>query len=80
MSKTLYSLAVISLLLGFSGNALAHSGVSYSVNAHSIIHIIINISVGLAFIVAFVLLKRVSKDNKHCAKQLIEAPTKRSAK
>ena len=63
MSKTLYSLGVILTLLSFSYNAAAHSGIEHSPNMHSLMHIVISVSAGFAFIAAayFLLSKRLPK-------------------
>lgn len=62
MSKTLYSLGVILTLLSFSYNAAAHSGIEHSPNMHSLMHIVISVSAGFAFIAAYFLLsKRLPK-------------------
>lgn len=72
MTKTLYSLGVIVSLLSFSYNASAHSGQEYSADMHSILHIIISISVSLALLVAsFLLLKRAPKVIMQAIKQRV---------
>ena len=61
-TKTLYSFGVILSSLSFSYTALAHSGVEHTASMHSILHMMISISVGLAIMAAgFLLLKRAPK-------------------
>ena len=72
MTKTLCSLGVILSLLSFSYNTLAHSGQEYSASMHSVLHIIISISVSLALMAAgFLLLKRAPKVIMQAIKQRV---------
>ena len=71
-TKTLCSLGVILSSLCFSYTALAHSGMEHSANMHSILHMIISMSVGLAIMTAgFLLLKSRPKGICETIKQRV---------
>ena len=71
--KTLYSLGAILPLLVLSLDALAHSGMEHSENMHSIMHMFISISVGLALLAAgFFLLKRFPNVTQKLIRQRVK--------
>ncbi len=71
MTKTFSSLGLMLTLLIFSFTAQAHSGIEHSPNLHSLMHIVISLCVGFAFIAAcFLLSKRLPKTIRQSTKSV----------
>ena len=65
MTKIFLTLITLFLSMGLSISSFAHSGMEHSSNMHSMLHIVITISIVISLLVAgFVVFKRLPKANK----------------